>query len=113
MTFKKCGGGVCAVQAQALPFKAEISKTTGGNGTMALANGGGGSPRIEINCGKAFKCIYNATGVSFSVTGGEAPKIAIGQTLEKDAASEAECGSTMTWTASYKLTQPTPLFVTL
>jgi hypothetical protein len=46
------------------------------------------------------------------LTGGETPKLAIAQTLEKDASSEAECGSTMTWTATYKLTKPTPLFVT-
>jgi hypothetical protein len=113
MTFKKCGGGVCAVQAQSLPYKAEIEKSTGGNGTMALVSGGTGPPKIEINCGKAFKCIYKANSVSFALTGGEAPKLAVAHTLEKDPASEAECGSTMTWTASFKITSPTPLFVTL
>lgn len=112
MTFKKCGAGVCAVQAQALPYKAEIEKTTGGNGTLAMVSGGSGSPKIEVNCGKAFKCIYKVSSVSFTLTGGEAPKLAVAKTLEKDAASEAECGSTMIWTATYKLTKPTPLFVT-
>lgn len=112
MTFKKCGGGVCAVEAQAMPYKTEIEKTTGGNGTFTLANGGGGPPKIEINCGKAFICVYDASNAIFTLTGGESPKLAIAQTLEKDASSEAECGATMDWTATYKLTKPTPLFVT-
>jgi hypothetical protein len=113
MSFKKCGGGVCAVEAQNLGYKAEIEKTSGGNGTLALASGGGGSPRIEVNCGGAFKCIYKATSVSLAITGGSPAKLAPSQTLEKDAASGAECGSTMTWKATYKLTKPTgALFVT-
>ncbi|HEX5929041.1 MAG TPA: hypothetical protein VFY48_06575 [Solirubrobacterales bacterium] len=113
MAFKKCGAGVCAVEAQGLPYKAEIEKTTGGNGTLAMVSGGGGPPKIEVNCGKSFKCIYKATSVSFAVTGsGTVPKLAVSQTLEKDAASEAECGATMTWKATYKLTKPTALFVT-
>ncbi len=112
MSFSKCGAGVCAVEAQSLPYKAEIEKTTGGNGTLVLVSGGSGAPKIEVNCGKSFKCIYKATSVSFSVTGGNPAKLAVSQTFEKDAASEAECGASMTWKATYKLTKPTPLFVT-
>jgi hypothetical protein len=113
MSFGQCGAGVCAVQAQNLAYKAEIEKTTGGNGTLALVSGGSGSPRIEVNCGKAFKCVYKAASVSFTLTGSAStPKLAVSQTLEKDAASEAECGASMTWKATYKVTKPTPLFVT-
>ncbi len=111
--FSKCGAGVCAVEAQSLPYKAEIEKTSGGNGTLALVSGGSGPPKIEVNCGKSFRCVYKATSVSFAVTGSSTvPKLAVSQTLEKDAASETECGSTMTWKATYKVTKPTPLFVT-
>lgn len=112
LSFSNCGAGVCAVEAQSLPYKSEFEKTTGGNGTMALVSGGSGSPKIEVNCGKAFKCIYKATSVSFTLTGGNPASISVAKTMEKDAASEAECGSTMTWTATYELTKPTPLFVT-
>ena len=110
LSFSKCGGGVCAVQAQTPPFNASIEPTTGGNGTLTM--GTGATPKIEVNCGGAFKCIYKAASVSFAVTGGNPAKLAVSQTLEKDAASGAECGSTMTWKATYKLTKPTPLFVT-
>jgi hypothetical protein len=112
LAFSKCGAGVCAAQAQALPYVAEIEPTTGGNGALALISGGSGSAKLEIDCGKAFKCVYKVSGVNLTLTGGEAPKLTVAQTLEKDAASEAECGSTLTWTATYKLTKPTPLFVT-
>ena len=67
----------------------------------------------NVNCGAAFKCVYHAAAVSFALTGSStAPKLAVAQTLERDAASEAECGSSMTWTATYKLAKPVPLFVT-
>ncbi len=113
MSFSKCGAGVCAVEAQSLPYRAEIETTTAGNGTMTLVSGGTGSPKIEVNCGKSFICIYKAASVSFTLTGSaSAPKLAVSQTLEKDAASEAECGASMTWKATYKLTKPTSLFVT-
>ena len=114
MSFSSCGGGVCAVEAQSLAYKAEIEKTTGGNGTLAMVSGtGGGPPKIEVNCGKSFKCIYKAASVSFAVTGGSPAKLVVSQALEKDAASEAECGASMTWKATYKVTKPTgALFVT-
>ncbi|HEU4392547.1 MAG TPA: hypothetical protein VFR04_02795 [Solirubrobacterales bacterium] len=112
MSFSKCGGGVCSVEAQSTPYKAEIESTGSGNGTLALVSGGAGSPKLEVNCGKAYKCVYKASSVSFTVTGGEPAKLVVSKTMEKDAASEAECGSTMTWKATYKLTEPTPLYVT-
>src|SRR6478672_9114 len=111
MMFKKCGAGVCAVEAQSRPYKAEIENTSGGNGTMALGTGGSGVPKLEVNCGKSFKCIYKAASVSFTVTGGNPAKIAVSKTMERDAASEAECGATMIWTATYELTKPAPMFV--
>ncbi len=112
MTFSSCGAGVCAVEAQSLPYKAEIEKTSSGNGTLALVSGGSGPPKIEVNCGKSFKCVYKATSVSLAVTGGGPAKLGASATLEKDAASETECGASMTWKATYKLTKPTAVFVT-
>lgn len=113
MTFKKCGGGACAVEAQSLPYKAEIETTTGGNGKINLVSGGGGSPKFEVDCGEAGKCVYKAGSITLSVTGSATtPKLAALKSLEKDAASDAACGSAMTWIAIYKLTKPTSLFVT-
>ena len=112
MSFSSCGGGVCAVEAQSLPYGARIERTTGGNGTLALVGGGSGPPKVEVNCGGAFKCIYRATSVSLSVTGGNPAKLGVAATLEKDPASEAECGASMVWKATYQLTKPAPLFVT-
>lgn len=121
LTFKECGGGLCTVTAQHLPYKFAITATTEGNGTMVWSSGGGGAPAFTIKCLGAAKCIYGATEVAFTITGGSPAKLSnSGVPLKRETGSGEACGETgAKWEGVaaaegkilYKITTPSPLFV--
>jgi len=123
LSFKECGGGLCTVTAQHLPYKFEVTPTTGGNGTMAWASGGTGAPGFAIKCLGLAKCIYGATTMSFAITGGSPAKLSnSGVALTREEGSEEVCGiSGAKWEGvaaaegkvRYEITAPSPLFVRL
>ena len=123
LSFKECGGGLCTVSAQHLPYKAEFKATSEGNGTMTWSSGGGGAPAFTIKCLGVAKCIYGASEVAFTITGGTPAKLSnSGVALKREAGSEEACGETgAKWEGVaavegkvlYKITTPSPLFVRL
>jgi hypothetical protein len=119
--FSNCGGGVCEISAQHLPYKFEIEESGGGNGTLTWRNETNGQPAVKIKCGGLFEeCIYGTTYFGFELEGG-APnarfywptKVA----LARESGSSLLCSETATWEGTgseevkYKITSPAPLFV--
>jgi hypothetical protein len=123
LSFQECGGGVCTVAAQHLPYKIEIKATSEGNGTMIWSNGGSGAPAFTIKCLGVAKCIYGAAEVAFSVIGGTPAKLSnSGVALKREEGSEEACGekgakwegiAAMEGKILYKITSPSPFFVRL
>jgi len=123
LSFKECGGGLCTVSAQHLPYKVEFKATSEGNGTMTWSSGGGGSPAFTIKCLGAAKCIYGASEVALTITGGTPAKLSnSGVALKREAGSEEACGeigakwegiAAVEGKVLYKITTPSPLFVRL
>ena len=121
LSFKECGGGLCTVTAQHLPYKAEIKATSGGNGTLTWSSGGGGAPAVAIKCLGMTKCIYGATEMAFTITGGSPAKLSnSGVALKREEGSEGACGevgakwegvAAVEGKVLYKITSPSPLFV--
>lgn len=123
LSFKECGGGLCTVSAQHLPYKTEFKATSEGNGTMTWSSGGSGAPAFTIKCLGVAKCIYGAAEVALTITGGTPAKLSnSGVALKREAGSEEACGETgAKWEGIaavegkvlYKITTPSPLFVRL
>jgi len=123
LSFKECGGGLCTVTSQHLPYRIEIKATSEGNGTMALKSGGTGAPAFAIKCLGMTKCIYGASEVPLTLAGGTPAKLSSGAiALKREEGSEEACGETgAKWEGvaaaegqiGYEITKPTPLFVRL
>ena len=123
LSFKECGGGLCTVAAQHLPYKFEVKATAEGNGTMTWSNAGSGAPAFSIKCLGIAKCIYGATEVALTVSGGAPAKLSSGGlSLKREEGSAEACGvSGAKWEGvaaaegnlRYKITSPSPLFVRL
>ncbi len=123
LSFKECGGGLCTVSAQHLPYKTEFKATSEGNGTMTWSSGGGGAPAFTIKCLGVAKCIYGASEIAFTITGGTPAKLSnSGVALKREAGSEEACGevgakwegiAAVEGKVLYKITSPSPLFVRL
>jgi len=123
MIFKECGGGLCTVTAQHLPYKSEFAETGSGNGTMTLSSGGGGQPAFAIKCLGLTKCIYGAKALALTLTGGDPAKLSNGGiALELEEGSEGACGASKAkWEGvaaaegqiKYQVSTPKPLFVKL
>jgi hypothetical protein len=121
LTFKECGGGLCTVVAQHLPYKFVSKATVEGNGTMTWSSGGGGAPGFAIKCLGLMKCVYGAAEMTFTITGGSPAKMSnTGVALKREEGSEAACGEAgAKWEGVagvegkvlYKITGPSPLFV--
>jgi hypothetical protein len=108
LKFGRCGG-TCAIKALKLGYTAEIEASGGGNGTLAMKAGGGGEPpRLRVRCIGAYKCTYESTSISTSVTGGAPAKLAVTVIVSKlvTGESDAKCGSQVTWEGTYVLTKP-------
>jgi hypothetical protein len=118
LEFKECGGGLCTVVPQHLPYKFEVKPST-----MTWSSGGGGGPSFAIKCLGSTKCIYGATVLPLTIAGGSPAKLSSsGVTLIREEGSEEACGITgAKWEGTaeaegkiqYKITSPNPLFVRL
>jgi len=118
LSFETCAGGACNVTAEGGPYKLEIDRAGGGNGTMTWRKLSGSEPTFKIKCGLQ-ECVYKATSIGWTITGSAtAPTFAtsggVGLT-----GSSIGCSSTATWEGvggvaevKYKFTAPTALFVT-
>jgi hypothetical protein len=113
----KCGG--CTVTAQNLPYKLEIERSGGGNGTMVWRTSGKGDPQVLIKCGGLLEeCTYGAAELPFTITGAAVATYVLPKTtLSKQ--SGTLCSSTATWEgvggtseSKYEFASPAPLFVT-
>jgi hypothetical protein len=98
-------GGTVTTAAENLPWSAELNWTSEMNGTMKVAN-----PQGSFVCA-GTKCIYGATSVSTTVTGGAPAIVTASVTLERKAGSGALCSATATWKGTYTVTSPNPLWV--
>jgi hypothetical protein len=108
LTFSECGG-TCSATALAIPYATQIEASGAGNGTIEMMAGGGGAPpRLRVKCIGAYKCTYEASSVSTSVTGGMPAKLAVNAVLGTLVAAESEekCGPELRWEGKYEFTEP-------
>jgi len=107
-TVGKCDES-CKAEFKNLPYAGSLSRTTGSNGTLTSANGGGGEPRLFLQCGELLSCEYAAPNVN--VVGGSSPQLTIPETvLTKKGGSN--CPTTATFKPfTYTVSSPTPLYV--
>lgn len=106
VTWKNCTSnlGSCTATALNTPWKVEVSGS-GGSGTMSVSNPGG-----KFTCG-GVTCEYAASKASVSANGGSPATIkASGVSFSKIGGSFL-CSSTASWTSTYEVTSPNPLFV--
>ncbi len=116
LEFSECGGGLCTILAQGLPWSWSVEASTEGNGTMSW------TPTFKIKClGMAEECIYSAEkAMTFALAGGTPAKLSSPSMGLKAAGGGKECGvSGAKWEGvvaaggiiKYKLASPSPLFV--
>jgi len=106
VTWKNCtsGLGSCTASALNTPWKVEVSGS-GGSGTMTVNKPGG-----KFTCG-GVTCEYEASKASVSANGGNPATIkASGVSFSKIGGSFL-CSSSASWTSTYEVTSPNPLFV--
>jgi hypothetical protein len=111
--FQGCTG--CKfVWGEHLHWTAKFEATSKGNGTMTLSAGSSTKPGFRLEqCGSNFQCFYEASALKLSVTGGTPAIISASAVpLPLTTAFMATCGTTLSWTAEYKVASPNPLFVT-
>lgn len=99
----------CTVTAVNLPYAVAVEETEGGNGTLKLANGGGGNPGGKVVCSPFVNCTFTATEPIFNVEGGASAIVrGTGITMTTSGGS---CPEVAIWTVEYEVTQPRPMFV--
>jgi hypothetical protein len=110
-------GGTCTCTTQNaihLPWKAKISASGGGNGTMTAETDGSGSPGGTVIC-SGNHCTYeaaDATGIT--ITGGNPASAAANVELTLNTSqSDFFCvfAGNAHWKATYTITAPAPLFI--
>ena len=100
-----CNIGSATTGVEKLPWNAELTWTKEMNGTLKVA-----APQGFFTCAGS-KCIYGATSVSTTVTGGSPATVTASVTLEKKLGSGVLCSATATWKATYTVISPNPLWV--
>jgi hypothetical protein len=107
-----CKGTCSTVTALNLNYKALITATGEGNGTLALSSGGSGNPSFEFkSCSFGATCTYGAEKPSLSIKGGETALIEATKTPYKKTAGSGFCPAEGSFTASYTVANLSPLFV--
>jgi hypothetical protein len=114
LTFSSCvlGKTACTVTSEDLPFKASISASGGGNGSMTVSDSGKGEPRAFVKCGSAIECIFGQTSATLTAIGSSTAPLLKAEAIElKIKKNEGFiCPSSAKWTAEY-VVSPAPLFV--
>ena len=113
LTFSECklGSTSCTATAVHLTYTASVAWTSGNNGTFTVGKGTGGAPGAHVVCGSLIDCTFTGEGIQLDVDGG-APALVLAK--EEVLAKESGgffCPSTSTWTATYSVSTPTPLFI--
>lgn len=111
LTFTSCSysGGKCTVTSTGTPYLATGTATGGGNGTLTVENDGSGNPGASVACEGLPVCSYSSGDVSMSVTGGNPAKIVANKVLLTG--GSFPCPTDATWTATYTVLKPSPLFI--
>jgi len=106
VTWKNCTSslGSCTASALNTPWKVEVSGS-GGSGTMSVNNPGG-----KFTCG-GVTCEYAASKASVSANGGNPATIKASGVSFSKIGGGFLCSSSASWTATYEVTSPKPLFV--
>ena len=100
------GSPSCTVTATGIPTKVEANATSNGNGTLST-----GSAGATVNCAGWINCTFTAPGILLTVTGGNPAHVTA--TQEVLAGSGVLCPSEARWDATYEVTAPKPLFLTV
>lgn len=110
------GFGKCTATAKNLPYNAAITTDpksepeTMGDGILTVTSGGTGNPGAEVVCEKiAAPCVYSAVSFALTIKGGN-PAEVIASALPLSG-GVFPCPPKATWTATYTITSPKPLFV--
>jgi hypothetical protein len=115
LTFTECttaNGTACNVKAVNLNYSATATATGSGNGTLTIAQGTGpGAPGATVECGFLINCTFTSTDLILDVSGG-GPAI-IHAKEEPLARSGGFCPEVATWDATYQVTAPNPLYLTV
>jgi hypothetical protein len=104
-------GESCSTKALNLPWKAEVHTTeavSNGNGTLTVFN-----PKVTVNCGFTVKCNFSTEKAVLHIDGGN-PAFATANKVSlaiQESDEGGSCPGAATWTATYEITAPKPLFV--
>jgi hypothetical protein len=116
LSFSGCkltGGATCTVESVNTPYLAEVSWTSGSNGTLAIKDNGGGKPGAAVSCaGGLLACVFSAE-PSLGVEGGNpaaatASKVAMSLSTKE---GFTNCPKEAQWSATYKTTSPAAVYV--
>jgi len=106
---KTASGVACTVKTNNIPYKASITATTNGNGTLTVTSDGTGEPGATVECGSLINCSFSTASAVLEVTGGN------GAIAKANGIGLAPKGITCPleshWDAEYEVTAPKPLFI--
>jgi hypothetical protein len=113
LNFKKCTLGVanCTATAVNLPYAASLVHTEGTfNGVMTVSNGGKGAPGATVICAGVIECTFTAEGIQLDANGGATGTI-VANKEKLGFAGGAICPKEASWTATYSVSNPKPVFI--
>lgn len=110
LTFTECTSG-CTVTAQSQPYKVAVEETGSWDGTAELTGAEAGKKvQFKTVC-SGIECVYGSSKVTMKAEGGKPATLATnGSSFAKESGSFF-CTSTMTWGASYSITEYEPAFL--
>jgi hypothetical protein len=113
LTFSECklGSTSCTATAVHLNYTATVAWTSGNNGTFTVGKGTGGAPGAHVVCGSFIDCTFTGEGIQLDVDGGEPALVLAKEEVLAKEAGGFFCPSSSTWTATYTVTAPNPLFI--
>jgi hypothetical protein len=112
LSFGECtssSNAACTVTSVGTPWTGSVAWTSGGNGTLTVANGG-----ARVSCGFGFlQCRFGAKSLSLEIQGGNPAKVIANKVPLEMTAEEGflKCPTEAKWTATYETTSPTALWV--
>lgn len=107
LSFTSCNN-TCSVTVNGLPYTASIAWTSGSNGTLTVKNAS-----ATLTCAFGFvKCKVGTKEAKLTVDGGNPAKVLAAKVpMELEAQEAGKCPAKALWTATYKATSPTAVFV--
>lgn len=107
LSFTSCNN-TCSVSVTGLPYSGTLAWTSAFNGLLIVKNVG-----ATLTCAFGFvKCKVGAKEVDLTVDGGNPAKVlAVNVPLTLEAQEAGKCPVKALWTATYKATSPTSVFV--